>query len=156
MLGLVLAQAALAPRPGPLSPGRRLPLAPCHAPCRCARVRCDFSPAYDTTIRHAAQSQKNIAARLARATSARPSASLALGRAAPATDDATGCRTLRPAPNPRRRAVAGRRGSGSGAASCDVAAEACCARRRRYAAADWGQNLRSLPGSLILRRFASR
>ena len=83
MLGLVLAQAALAPRPGPLSPGRRLPLAPCHAPCRCARVRCDFSPAYDTTIRRAARSQKNIAARLARATSARPSASLALGRAAP-------------------------------------------------------------------------
>ena len=102
MLGLVLAQAALAPRPGPLSPGRRLPLAPCHAPCRCARVRCDFSPAYDTTIRRAARSQKNIAARLARATSARPSASLAL-RAAPATDDATGCRTLRPAPNLGRR-----------------------------------------------------
>jgi len=75
MLGLVLAQAALAPRPGPLSPGGRLPLAPCHAPCRCARVRCDFSPAYDTTI--------------------------------------------------------------------------------RYAAADWGQNLRSLPGSLILRRIKS-
>ena len=60
MLCLVLAQAALAPRLGTLSPGRRLPLAPCHAPCRCGRVRCDFSPAYDTTIRRAKVAKKTL------------------------------------------------------------------------------------------------
>lgn len=55
MVLFVLLQAALALRPVPLFSGRRLPLAPRRAPCRCSRVCCDFSPAYDTTIRYAAQ-----------------------------------------------------------------------------------------------------
>ena len=42
----------------PMQPGRRSGsmqvVHPHRAPCRCSRVRCDFSPAYDTTIRYAA------------------------------------------------------------------------------------------------------
>merc|ERR1740117_2104567 len=41
-----------------MQPGRRSGsmqvVHPHRAPCRCSRVRCDFSPAYDTTIRYAA------------------------------------------------------------------------------------------------------
>jgi len=132
MLLLVLLQAAVALRPVPLSSGRRLPLAPCDAPCRCSRVRCDFSPAYDTTIRHAALVEKRGGSALGQ---------LALGRLLSAPDHATGCLKPRPA---SAAALAGH-------TSCAMAA--CF--RRRYAAVDWAQNLRSLPGSLILRRIKS-
>ena len=68
---------------------------------------------------------------------------LALGRLLSAPDHATGCLKLRPA---SAAALAGH-------ISCELAALACF--RRRYAAVDWAQNLRSLPGSLILRRIKS-
>ena len=127
----VLLQAALALNTVPLLSGRHLPLAPRRAPCRCSRVRCDFSPAYDTTIRCAAPSRPSWL-RL------RPAG---FRRLLSAPEHATGCLKHRPA--------------WAAAPTMSPAMRSHSSFRRRYAAVDWAQNLRSLPGSLILRRIKS-
>ena len=128
---LVLLQAALALNTVPLLSGRRLPLAPRRAPCRCSRVRCDFSPAYDTTIRCAAPSKPSWL-------SLRPAG---FRRLLSAPEHATDCLKHRPA--------------WAAAPTMSPAMRSHSSFRRRYAAVDWAQNLRSLPGSLILRRIKS-